>query len=147
MTTSWTPPQPTDVLSYDYLWAAEAARGAEDSYKTRPVVVVLATIRHADHIEVLVAPITTRQPSTEQSSVEIPQTVRNHLKLDASRSWVVTSEVNRFRWPGPDVRPIQNAERATPYYGKIPAKLLQSIRDRLAETIDRGSLKMTDRTS
>jgi hypothetical protein len=28
------------------------------------------------------------------------------MGLDAGRSWVVVSEVNRFVWPGVDLRPV-----------------------------------------
>ena len=36
--------------------------------------------------------------------VEIPAPVKERLRLDADRSWVVLSEWNEFIWPGPDVR-------------------------------------------
>ena len=63
-TISWTIPKPTDVLSYVYLWAREAAEGRDEGSKERPVVVVIATEKREDETELLVAPVTTRPPRT-----------------------------------------------------------------------------------
>src|SRR4051794_24133362 len=108
-TTSWTIPQPTDVLSYVYLWSQEAAAGRDEGSKERPVVVVLATRERAHGLEVIVAPITTQQPKAGVTALEIPTRVRDHLGLDAERSWIVCDELNSFTWPGPDIRPIRAA--------------------------------------
>ena len=124
---SWTRPQATDVISYAYLWAREAAKGREEGAKDRPAVVVLATVQMGERIEVFVAPVTTQMPREPSGFVEIPISVKRHLGLDDQRSWIVAEELNRFMWPGPDVRPVGGGNR-TPYYGKIPEKLLERIR-------------------
>jgi len=62
-------------------------------------------------------------------------------------SGIAVSEVNRFRWPGPDLRPAHTGAKLTPYYGKIPGQLLRIIRERLAAHIDAAQLRMTDRSS
>lgn len=146
MTTSWTIPKSTDVLSYAYLWAREAESGREEAVKDRPAVVVLAVTARGGLTEVIVAPVTTQPPRPEEASVEMPAAVKAHLGLDDRRCWIVTGELNRFNWPGPDIRPIRGDEDRSPYYGKIPGKLLEKVRDAMRAHISAGRLKMTRRT-
>jgi hypothetical protein len=77
---------------------------------------------------IIVAPITTRNYSPSQS-VAIPLRVCDHLKLD-DRSKVVTTQVNRFIWVGPDVVP---GRQGSPYFGAAPAALHDLVRKRLLE--------------
>lgn len=126
-TTSWTKPEPGDVLLYSYLWAREAARGQEEGLKDRPVVVVLATVRRGDDLELFVAPVTHSPPGREDDAVEMPTAVKRALGLDAERSWIIATEVNRFIWPGPDVRP--SAQTGEPVIGAVPARLYLQLRD------------------
>ncbi len=37
---------------------------------------------------------------------EIPLATKRRLDLDKEASWVITTEVNRFVWPGPDIRKV-----------------------------------------
>ena len=127
-TKSWKTPEPADVLSYAYLWADEAESGQEEGLKDRPVVVVVAREIVGDRTQILVAPVTHRQPASGEG-IEIPPPIKRHLGLDKDRSWIVTSEVNRFNWPGPDVRIVP--ESADPFYGAIPAKLFEAMRSSL----------------
>jgi hypothetical protein len=53
---------------------------------------------------VLVLPGTHSPPADAALAVEIPALVKECLRLDAERSWVVLSEWKEFIWPGPDVR-------------------------------------------
>ncbi len=69
----------------------------------------------------------------------MPAIVKRDLGLDRERSWIVTSEINRFHWVGPDVRPLEHGD---PIYGAIPDWLLKPVRERLAA----GRLKVTNRT-
>jgi hypothetical protein len=57
-------------------------------------------------IVVTVAAITHSLPARPQDASELPMDVKRRLRLDAQRSWVVCSELDRFVWPGPDLRPI-----------------------------------------
>src|SRR5688500_8167274 len=110
-TTSWTIPEPADVISYAYLWAREAAEGQEEGLKDRPVVVmVVARIEVLGRTQLLVAPITHVEPERSDEGVGIPPSVKKHLGLDRERSWIVLTEVNRFYWPGPDIRPVPGSE-------------------------------------
>lgn len=143
-TTSWTIPQPTDVISYLYLWSHEAAAGREEGSKERPAVVVLATRREEHGTEILVAPVTTKPPRYGTTAVEMPERVRRHLGLGADRCWIVADEVNRFTWPGPDIRPVRREGEQSPFYGKIPAKLFEQLQAKLAEAA--GRVQVTKRT-
>lgn len=120
--------------------------GRDDAVKDRPVVVVIATIVREGLIEVVVAPVTTQPPRSRDESVEIPFAVKSHLGMDDQRCWIITDEVNRFIWPGPDVRPLDQREGRSPYYGKIPGKLLELLRVKIQKQVDLRRFRATKRT-
>jgi hypothetical protein len=62
-------------------------------------------------IRVVVAPITHTPPADPDASIEIPAQVKARLGLDGERSWVRIDEVNRFVWPGYDLRSTGPAGR------------------------------------
>ncbi len=109
-------------------------------------MVVLATRERAHGIEIVVAPITTRQPEAGAAAVEVPARVRDHLGLSDDRSWIVCDELNSFTWPGPDIRPVRGAGDINPFYGKIPGRLYEQVRGRLAEVAKGRRPKVTKRT-
>ena len=95
-------PEPGLVISHAYLWHSEASRGRDEESKYRPAVVVLATQDKPDGGKAVpVAPVAHRPPDDPAMAVEIPPQTKRRLGLDADRSWIVVSEVNRFEWPGP----------------------------------------------
>lgn len=123
------------VLHYSFLWKHEAERGQAEGAKDRPVVVLVLL---ADGEEVVVAPITTVQPDQGAPAVEVPPRVRAHLGLDAERSWISVATLNRFVWPGPDLRPAPGSNPADALYGFIPQKLLDAAkRSAMAELAKR----------
>jgi len=142
-TTSWTIPEPADVISYSYLWAREAAAGQEEGLKDRPVVVVLARLVEGDETQLLVAPITHSAPDDGQA-VLVPPAVKRHLGLDSEQSWIVTSELNRFIWPGPDIRPVKS--RDNPLYGPIPARLFEEVKKQISDHAGKSRMSITKRT-
>jgi hypothetical protein len=79
---------------------------------------------------VRVIPITHTPPADPGDAVEIPQPVKERLKLDDERSWIVSTESNRFLWPGPGVRPI---ESETGYFGALPPALFSDVKRRFVE--------------
>lgn len=135
-TPSWTTPQPADVLCYLYLWRHEQVDGREDGAKVRPVLVMSAQQTEAGLV-VLVAPITTRDYAPAQSII-MPLRVCDHLRLD-NRSKIVTTEVNRFIWVGPDVVPGRDG---SPFIGTAPAALHDLVRKKMIA----GRLRIVDRT-
>jgi hypothetical protein len=122
-TTSWTKPEPTDVIHYRYLWTHEADEGREDGRKTRPCL-VLGTRETAKGLVVHIAPITTRRPDPA-NSLAVPPAVIRHLGLD-DRSMIVTSEYNSVVWIGPDVFPRTDG---MVHYGKVPERLFEAARN------------------
>ena len=73
-----------------------------------------------------VVPVTHSPPADPAVAIELPQRVKQHLGLDADRSWVVVDEVNDFVWPGCDLRSIPGAQHRIDY-GFLPPRLFRSI--------------------
>ena len=139
-------PTPGLVISYAYLWHEEARRGLEEGGKGRPCVVVLSVVQDEFGPVVTVAPITHTPPRDSRSAVELPADTKRRLGLDDDRSWVIVSEVNRFRWPGPDLRPIADAGPPRFSYGLLPAKLFLRVRERLIDIAARRGAPVVRRT-
>lgn len=107
------------------------------------MVVVLAVARAGVRTELIVAPVTHSAPESSAAAVELPAAVKRDLGLDRERSWIVATEVNRFAWPGPDVRPV---EHGSPFYGAVPDWLLKQVRQRIGAFARRGAVRVTRRT-
>jgi hypothetical protein len=123
-------PHPSRVIRYAYLWYDEHVRGQEEGIKDRPCVIVLAKHSAGENTMVTVAPITHTPPLHPEEAVEIPLPTKQRLGLDTARSWVMVNEVNRFLWPGPDIRPIP--ERSGTFaYGDLPPALFRQMKERL----------------
>ena len=126
-------PTPGLAIAYAYLWEREARTGQEEGVKDRPCVIILAvTDRDGDRI-VHVAPITHSPPKTAIEAVALPTATKARLGLDDLPSWIVTSELNRFPWPGPDLRPVSRDKPDTFAFGSIPLGLLSRVIDQIRE--------------
>jgi hypothetical protein len=117
------------VISYAYLWHVEYQQGRDEGAKDRPCVIILAVEDDADTAIVTVAPITHSMPAAPDTGVEIPAATKQRLGLDDARSWIVISELNRFTWPGPDLRPIAPGIF---HYGFLPPDLFKKLQAQLA---------------
>ncbi len=126
-------PTPGLVISYAYPWHDEARRGQEEGSKDRPCVIVLSAIHGPSGTVVTVAPVTHHPPLDQAAAIELPAITKRRLGLDDDPSWVVVSEVNRFHWPGPEVRPIPGSDPPNFRYGLLPARLFLRIRERLID--------------
>jgi hypothetical protein len=138
-------PAPGLVISYAYLWRHEHRRGQEEGVKARPCAIVLATRRIGEDIVVTVAPITHTPPHDPAAAVELPAKVKRHLRLDDEPSWIMADEVNRFRWPGPDVRPVSRSEPGRFHYGFLPEDLFSVLQRRMASLYRARRLAVTPR--
>lgn len=125
-------PRPGLVIGYAYLWQAEQRQGQLEGAKDRPCVIVLAVKSEEGEIVVTVAPITHTPPKDASATVEIPAATKRRLGLDDQRSWAIVSEVNRFAWAGPDLRPVSRDNDRFDY-GMLPPTLFAQIRNRLVE--------------
>jgi hypothetical protein len=107
------------------------------------VVVVSAEVR-GDRTQLLVAPITHSEPVHSGDVLEIPANVKRQLGLDSARSWIVLTELNRFIWPGPDVRIAPG--QPSPIYDAIPDWLFFDVRGGVVRHSGAGRLTITKRT-
>ena len=138
-------PEPGLVISYAYLWADRARQGHEDAEKSRPCAIILSTVDAAGATTVMVLPITHARPRADHAGIEIPAVTRHRLGLDEAPCWVMVSELNRFIWSGPDLRPIP-ASTDQFAYGLLPPRFFKTIRDSLVERARQGQVTATDRT-
>jgi hypothetical protein len=119
-------PRPGLVIRYAFLWSHERDAGAIEGSKDRPCAIVVAMPRdEKGHVDTIVAPITHRQPDDIDASLEIPAAVCRSLDLDDGRHWIRFDELNRFLWPGYDLRPRPNGSYD---YGMLPQGLFEQLR-------------------
>lgn len=143
---SWPVPQPGLVVRYAYLWHREAVAGREEGVKDRPCAIVVATPDEDGETRVTVVPVTHSPPGADTEAIELPQTVKARLGLDGERSWVVLDEVNRFRWPGPDLRMVGGRDPATSAYSFLPPDFFAVLQERMIARYRRGRLRAVRRT-
>lgn len=108
------------VIRHLYLWRDEQRQGHEEGRKARPCLIVHKRQNEFDETEVFICPITHTPPANPKLAKEIPLQTKQRLNLDDEQSWIITSEVNRFTWKGPDVVKTQSGAFA---YGYLPATL------------------------
>jgi hypothetical protein len=70
--------------------------------------------------------------------------VAESLGLDAGRHWIVCGEVNRFAWPGFDLRPIPGRSGSWEY-GMLPAALYEEVLGRVIALNDARAVSVTAR--
>lgn len=104
----------------------------------------MARIEQAAGTLILVAPVTHAVPDNAAEALEIPANVRKQLGLDRDRSWIILNELNRFVWPGPDIRPAPGSN--SPFYDSLPDWLFERVRKGVLEQNSKGGLKVTRRT-
>lgn len=104
----------------------------------------MARIEQASGTLILVAPVTHAAPDNEAEAIEIPANVKKQLGLDRDRSWIMLNELNRFMWPGPDIRPAPGSD--APFYDALPDWLFERVRKGVLEQNSLGRLKVTKRT-
>lgn len=134
------------VIRYSYLWHDEHEKGREEGLKDRPCAVILSSKQALDKWVVTVVPITHRQPTTDIDAVEIPLITKKRLGLDTDQSWALISEVNRFVWPGPDLRPADLGKPGKYDFGYLPPRLFTEIKNALLERAQKRKLKTVMRT-
>jgi hypothetical protein len=138
-------PRPGLVIRYAYLWRDEAARGAEEG-KNRPCAVVLATTSDAGRLRIYVVPITHTPPRNPRHAIEIPAETKRRLGLDELPSWIVTTELNVFTWPGPDMRPVGRSGGTHRFaYGFLPKNLVEDLLSNVRERVREGRASSVSR--
>jgi hypothetical protein len=137
------PPLPGQVIRYEYLWWNEARAGREHGVKDRPCGVVLTRLTAGGNTVVYVLPITHTVPADDEHGVEIPFATKQRLGLDADRSWIITTELNQFTWPGPDIRPGASGKYIQGY---LPEKLMKMVLQQVRKHARGKHLKAVERT-
>lgn len=136
-------PFPGLVINYSYLWRKEYLTGQEEGVKDRPCAIVLSKKLEGNDTVVTVAAITHTEPKNPDMAVEMPLKVKEYLNLGSERSWIVCTEVNRFVWPGPDIRPITMHGEKKYSYGVLPPKLFSNV----TKILVRSLAKIVSRTA
>ncbi|HYG88013.1 MAG TPA: hypothetical protein VD978_17295 [Azospirillum sp.] len=137
-------PKPGRVIRYEYLWRRQALRGQDTAEKDRPACIIVAVHRAQGDTRVLLLPITRSAPTGGDAAYEIPLRLKEHLGLDADRSWIVLSEANIDIWPSPDLRPIPGRPGVMEY-GLLPQKLVNALREAVLNAILAKRMQATDR--
>lgn len=139
-------PEPGLVIRYSYLWHAESLEGREEGSKDRPCALVLATTSKGGSTIVTVLPITHSKPPAAELGLEIPGVVKRRLGLDGERSWIIYSELNRFTWPGPDLRRLPDRDDSTVAYGMLPPGMFSVLQQRFFAAYKAQKLRNVRRT-
>ncbi len=107
------------------------------------MVVVVAQRTIGERTELLVAPIT-HSPAKPGEGIAVSQSVKRHLGLDDEPSWIIVTELNRFLWPGPDIRKAPGGD--TPLYSAMPAKLFEQVRQAISNHAMASRVRIPKRT-
>lgn len=138
-------PQPGLVIRYSYQWWNQARRGQEEGEKDRPCAIILTVLEADGRKRVLLAPITHTPPGDPARAVELPIATKKRLGLSDRPSWVITDELNRFTWPGPDVRPAEPGRFAKIEFGLLPAALFEEIKTQIRANAKIAATKTVNR--
>jgi len=130
------------VIRHLYLWRDEKARGQEEGRKARPCLIVHTRQNEFKETEVYICPITHTPPNKGTPAIEIPLRTKQRLKLDDDRSWLMTGEVNRFTWQGPDLVTTQSGKLA---YGYMPHRLTKDAVNQIKEHVRERTLAILNR--
>lgn len=137
-------PEPGLVVSYAYLWRDQNLSGSREGRKARPCAIVVATADEDGDVRVYVAPVTHSKPD-DPYAVEVPPAVKRRLGLDEAPSWIVTAELNRFVWPGYDLRPISRDKPDTFAWGFLPIEIFAAVKRGIAAHRKERRLGLTRR--
>lgn len=142
MTSKSVLPQIGEVICHAYLWRNQAMRGQVEGTKERPCVVVHRQEENDGSTRVFVVPITHTKPFDFERSIVCPVVTKRRLRLDEQMSWIITSELNHFIWPGFDVRPTPDNQDS---YGLLPNKLTRKIIEQLKSNAQDQTLSLVNR--
>jgi hypothetical protein len=118
------------VVRHAFLWSNEKAAGRDEGSKDRPAVIVLITAPdEARGIRIGVVPVTHTPPADPDGGLEMPESVKRQLGLEMDPQWIVLDEINRFVWPGYDLRKVPRP--GTDTYGMLPEAVYQEVIKRL----------------
>jgi hypothetical protein len=142
---SFPDPTPGLVIRYSFLWSHERDAGAVEASKDRPCAIVIAATKGPlGDIRTLVAPITHAPPADPATSLAIPRRTAMALGLDGEQHWLRFDELNRFSWPGYDLRPVPGRPGQFEY-GLLPRELFEALRRGIIDRHAAGRGRTQDR--
>jgi len=124
-------PEPGLVICYSYLWREQHRAGADEGRKARPCAIVVASMEDDGDTRVYVVPIT-HVPAADPHAVLLPEAAKRRLGLDDAPSWILTSEVNRFIWPGYDLQPVARDRPDVFAWGFLPVEIFAAVKRGIA---------------
>jgi hypothetical protein len=139
-------PKPGTVVGYAFLWSHEADEGREEGVKDRPCTVLLTITNLPGGPRVAVLPITSSPPVDAADAFAIPAFTRARLGLQDAPCWVVISEANLFKWPGPDLRRLRRNDETGFVMGELPADLFRAILKAARERSKVGRMRVVTRS-
>lgn len=131
-------PEIGHVIKYSYLWWNEHRKGIKEGLKVRPCGVVMNRKVGEEQVVLYVLPITHTPPGKSEHGIEIPAATKKRLGLDEERSWIITTEYNKFKWPGYDIRKIPSGRYS---YGILPEKLMRNAIESVKDHARHSELK------
>ncbi|MFA1677222.1 hypothetical protein ACDY97_32100 [Rhizobium mongolense] len=132
------------VISYNFLWEREHAKGEAEGRKARPAcIVVPLTSKHGD---VVLFPLTTQEPGPDRIAIKVPETERRRLKLKGrGPSWIILDEGNTDRLAESfHVEPI-SYDPPTFSYGKLSRAFMGQVLQTLAKAIRERNTRLVKR--
>jgi len=135
------PPQGS-IITYPYLWATQRDAGETEGRKSRPTCVVLCIYdaeRKIHHLMLL--PISSQPPRSDQIALEVPETERRRAGLSRyPGAWVIVSEYNY------DVAEQSwYYEPTAPRLGAFSGQFLKEVAKALRSNLKKATAKI-DRT-
>ncbi len=83
------------VIAYPYLWSREARSGETEGRKSRPTVVALRIASEKGGDELILLPLTTKDPGKDREAVEVPDREKRLAGLgEHHRIWIILDEYN-----------------------------------------------------
>ena len=131
-------PFPGLVVGYSYLWHQDYKLERDFSENPATYGVILSVREELGDKIVLVAALTDLQPRNTEG-VALPDATRERLGLPSAQYWIITSEVNRFIWPGPDLRSADSVSKNE--LNVLPPILFESIKSSIHTLSKRDQMK------
>lgn len=130
------------VIRHAYLWWSEARAGREEGLKDRPCVIVHTRENEHHETEVYISPITHTPPENPERAMEVAKATKKRLGLDTEPAWIISTEIHRFIWPGPDIRAVPGGR---PAYGLLPAAMTHDLVQQIKDNARDRALRVTGR--
>lgn len=127
------------VVTFNYLWAADGAKGNMEARKPRPCIIAAvadAPNPRLGQIKIVgVLALTHTAPKSGVLALPVPDGDRRVMGLDAEPCWVICGEMNSSIWPGYDLLRTP-AARDGWTRGKVPPAFLDQILSTIRNAVE-----------